>query len=86
MVILNISFAYFYNSAVSKAFVEAANNDYAILQQQNALLVEELKKEYAEKEGITEQLKATNQMKWVQKMNNIRERVMEMVNSEILFT
>ena len=45
MVILNISFAYFYNSAVSKAFVEAANNDYAILQQQNALLVEELKKE-----------------------------------------
>ena len=42
--------------------------------------------EYAEKEGITEQLKATNQMKWVQKMNNIRERVMEMVNSEILFT
>lgn len=45
MVILNISFAYFYNSAVSKAFVEAANNDYAILQQQNALLIEELKKE-----------------------------------------
>ena len=38
------------------------------------------------KEGITEQLKATDQMKWVQKMNNIRERVMEMVNSEILFT
>ena len=38
------------------------------------------------KEGITEQLKATDQMKWVQKMNNIRERVIEMVNSEILFT
>ena len=41
-------------------------------------------KEHAEKEGITEQLKATNQMKWVQKMNNIRERVTEIINSELI--
>lgn len=58
----------------------------ADVEEQAQDLFSRLVKEYAEKEGITEQLKATNQMKWVQKMNNIRERVMEMVNSEILFT
>ena len=42
-------------------------------------------KEYAEKEGITEQLKAIDQMKWVQKMNNIRERVTEIVYSDVVF-
>lgn len=44
-----------------------------------------LVKEYAEKEGVTEQLKATDQMKWVQKMNNIRERVIEIVYSDVVF-
>lgn len=44
-----------------------------------------LVKEYAEKEGITEQLKATDQMKWVQRMNNVRERVIETVNSNLIF-
>ena len=58
----------------------------ADVEEQAQDLFSRLVKEYAEKEVITEQLKATNQMKWVQKMNNIRERVMEMVNSEILFT
>lgn len=37
------------------------------------------------KEGITEQLKSTDQMKWVQKMNNIRERVIETVYSEVVY-
>lgn len=37
--------------------------------------------EYAANEGITEQLKATDPMAWVQRMNNIRERVTEMVNA-----
>lgn len=41
--------------------------------------------EYAEKEGVTEQLKATNQMQWVQKMNNIRERVTEIVYSDVVY-
>ena len=44
-----------------------------------------LVKEYAEKEGITEQLKVTNQMKWMQRMNNIRERVTEVVYSDVVF-
>ena len=48
-------------------------------------LFSRLVKEYAEKEGVTEQLKATDSMKWVQKMNNIRERVTEMVNAEVVF-
>lgn len=44
-----------------------------------------LVKEYAEREGVTEQLKAENQMEWVQRMNNIRERVNEVVNAEMIF-
>ena len=42
--------------------------------------------EYAEQEGLTEQMKAENQMEWVQRMNNIRERVNEVVNTEMIFT
>ena len=41
--------------------------------------------EYAANEGITEQLKATDQMAWVRKMNNIRERATEIVNAEVVF-
>ena len=48
-------------------------------------LFSRLVKEYAEKEGITEQLKVTDQMKWVQRMNNIRERVTEIVYSDVVF-
>lgn len=36
-------------------------------------------------EGVTEQLKAENAMKWVQKMNNIRHRAEEIVYSEIIY-
>lgn len=42
-------------------------------------------KELAEKEGVTEQLKAPDQMKWVQKMNDISNRAMEVVNSALIF-
>lgn len=45
-----------------------------------------LVKQMAEREGVTEQLKAENQMKWVGRMNNIRSRAMEIVNSELIFT
>ena len=41
--------------------------------------------ELAEKEGVTEQLKATDMLLWVQKMNNIRNRVTEVVNSALIF-
>jgi len=48
-------------------------------------LFSRLVKEHAEKEGITEQLKSTDQMKWVQMMNNICERVTETVYSNVVF-
>ena len=48
--------------------------------------VDEQAEELAEKENVTEKLKAENQMEWVRKMNNIRSRVMEIVNTELIFT
>ena len=44
-----------------------------------------LVKQYTENEGVTQQLKATDQMKWVQKMNNINNRAMEIVNNELIY-
>lgn len=44
-----------------------------------------LVKEYAEREGVTEQLKAENPMEWVRRMNNIRERVLKIVSVEKIF-
>lgn len=43
-------------------------------------------KQMAEREGVSETLKAENQMEWVCRMNNIRNRVTEIVNSEIIYT
>ncbi|MBE7065314.1 MAG: TnpV protein [Ruminococcaceae bacterium] len=57
----------------------------ADVEEQAQDLFSQLVKEYAEKEGITKQLKSTDQMKWVQKMNNIRERVVETVYSDVVF-
>lgn len=57
----------------------------ADIEEQAQDLFSRLVKEYAEKEGITEQLKATNQMKWMQRMNNIRKRVAETVYSDVVF-
>ena len=44
-----------------------------------------LVKEYAEREGVTEQLKAENPMEWVQKVNNIRSRAAETVCADLIF-
>ena len=44
-----------------------------------------LVKEYAEREGLTEQLKAENPTEWVQKMNNIRSRAAESVYADLIF-
>ena len=48
-------------------------------------LFSRLVKEYAEKEGVTEQLKKENPIEWIRRMNNIKMRVREMVNSEVIF-
>ena len=57
----------------------------ADVEEEAHILFSRLIKEYAEKEGVTEQLKAADQMKWVQKMNNIRERATEIVNADVVF-
>jgi len=44
-----------------------------------------LAKQMAEAEGITEKLKASDQMEWVRQMNSIRNRAMEIVNAELIF-
>lgn len=44
-----------------------------------------LVKQMAEREGVTEQLKADDQMIWVKRMNNIRNRAEEIVNSELIY-
>lgn len=54
-------------------------------EEQAQALFSRLVKEYAEKEGVTEQLKSADQMAWVRRMNNIRSRVTEVVNSEVVF-
>lgn len=66
-------------------FGAAYASHLADVEEQAQDLFSRLVKEYTKKEGITEQLKATDQMKWVQKMNNLRERVIEIVYSDVVF-
>ncbi len=54
-------------------------------EEQAQALFSRLVKEYAEKEGITEQLKATNQMKWVQNTNCIRTRVYDWIMETYIY-
>lgn len=54
-------------------------------EEQAQALFSRLVKEYAENEGVTEQLKVTDQMAWVRRMNNIRNIATEVVNSEVVF-
>ena len=57
----------------------------ADVEEQAQDLFSRLVKEHAEQEGITVQLKATDQIKWVQKMNNIRSRITELVDIELIY-
>ena len=57
----------------------------ADIEEQAQQLFLRLVKELAEKEGVTEAIKAENQMLWVQKMNNIRNAAMESVSSELIY-
>ena len=56
------------------------------IEQQATAMFLRLVKELAEKENVTEELKVTDQMLWVQKMNNIRNRATEIVNVELIYT
>mgnify|MGYP003282779311 FL=1 len=62
-------------------------NSYLVdIEQQAQQLFLRLVKELAEKENVNEELKATDMMLWVQKMNNIRNRAMEIINAELIYT
>ena len=55
------------------------------IEQQATAMFLRLVKELARKENVNEELKATDQMLWVQKMNNISNRATEIVNSELIY-
>ncbi len=54
-------------------------------EEQAQALFSRLVRGLAEKEGVNEELKVADQMAWVRKMNNIRERATEIVNAEVVF-
>lgn len=61
-------------------------NDYlADLNEQAEAMFSRLVKQLSEKEGVTEALKAENQMLWVGRMNNIRSAAIEIVSSELIY-
>ena len=61
-------------------------NDYlADLNEQAEAMFSRLVKQLSEKEGVTEALKAENQMLWVQRMNNIRSAAMEIVANDLIY-
>lgn len=61
------------------------NGYLADIDEQAEGMFSRLIKQMAEKEGITETLKAENQMLWVQKMSNIQNQAREIVNTELIF-
>ena len=61
-------------------------NGYLVdIDRQAEEMFEHLVKQMAEREGVTEQLKAANSMEWVRKMNSIRGRAVEITNSELIY-
>lgn len=57
----------------------------ADINEQAEKMFSRLVKQLVEKEGVTEALKAENQMLWVQKMNNLRNAAMEVVSSDLIY-
>ena len=62
------------------------NSYLADIDKQAEEMFSRLVKQMAEREGVTEQLKAENQMAWVGRMNNIRSRATEVVNTDLIYT
>ena len=61
------------------------NSHLADINEQAEEMFSRLVKQMAQKQGVTEQLKVSNQMEWVVRMNNIRACAMEIVNKEIVY-
>ena len=58
----------------------------ADVDRQAEVMLDRLMTQMAEREGVTEALKAENQMAWMQRMNNIRHQVEEIVYQELIYT
>lgn len=58
----------------------------ADINEQAENIFDQLVRQLAEREGVTEQLKANNQMLWIKKMNSIRNRAEEIVNHELIYS
>lgn len=61
------------------------NSYLADVNEQAENMFSRLVKDLAEKENVTEELKAENQMLWVQRMNSIRNRAAEIVNADLIY-
>ena len=61
------------------------NSYLADIDEQAEEMFSRLVKQMAEREGVTEQLKAENQMLWVQRINSIQNRATEMVNADLIY-
>ena len=70
----------------SELLISGKLNDYlADLNEQAEAMFSRLVKQLSEKEGVTEALKAENQMLWIQRMNNIRSAAMEIVANDLIY-
>ena len=70
----------------SQLTISGKMNDYlADIDRQAEEMFSQLVKQLAERDGITEALKATDQMEWVRQMNGVRNRAAEIVNKELIF-
>ena len=70
----------------SQLTISGKMNDYlADIDKQAEEMFSQLVKQLAEKDGITETLKANDQMEWVRRMNSVRSQATEIVNEELIF-
>ena len=70
----------------SELLISGKLNDYlADLNEQAEKMFSRLVKQLAEKEGVTEAIKAENQLLWVQRMNSIRNTAMEVVSNDLIY-
>ena len=70
----------------SQLIISGKMNDYlADIDKQAEEMFSQLVKQLAERDGITETLKANDQMEWVRRMNAIRAQATEIVNHELIY-
>ena len=62
------------------------NSYLAEIDQQAQVMFSQLVKQIAGHEKITEHLKKSNQLEWVRKMNNVQNRAVEIVNTNLIYT